>query len=66
MDKIRSFADHAKEKALPVLAEGQKAMKPFFMAASYCLICVAWVITLPFALAADFLKSVGDKFKPQA
>lgn len=64
MDKIRAFTVQAKEKALPVLAEGQKAMTPFFMAASYCLLCIAWVITVPFALAADFLKSAGDKFKP--
>lgn len=65
MEKIRALAVEAKEKSLPVIVEGQKAMQPFFKAAAYCLVCIAWLITLPFALAADFLKAIGEKVKPK-
>lgn len=65
MDKVKSLYAEGKEKALPVIEECRAGIKPFLLAIAYVLLCIGWALSVPFALAADFLKKTGEKIKPE-
>lgn len=65
MEKLKALWLERTSKAVPVIDECKSGMKPFCFAAAYCLLCVGWVLALPFALAANVLKKTGEKFKPE-
>lgn len=46
------------EKAKPAA----EALKPFGIALSYCLVSIAWLVILPFGIAAKYLEEVSKKF----
>lgn len=38
---------------------------PFYKSALYCVVCVAWVVMLPFGLVEKLLKGVKDVYEPK-
>ena len=52
-------------KLAPLLADAKKEATPFWHALRYCLIWLAWLISLPFSLLGAYLKLVAVAFKPE-
>lgn len=52
-------------KLAPLLADAKKEATPFWHALRYCLIWLAWLMSLPFSLLGAYLKLVAVAFKPE-
>lgn len=63
--KMIQLTPRAKEKLDPVINKTKADLKPFMHSLRYCVICVAWFLTLPFVAAAKLLGPYSEKIKPE-
>jgi hypothetical protein len=50
---------------LPLLEDAKKEATPFWHALRYCLVWLAYVVLVPFALVGKFLGDLAVKIKPE-
>lgn len=52
-------------KVGPALEKAKAETLPFWHSLRYCLVWLAWVVTLPVVLAGQALGALSDKIKPE-
>jgi hypothetical protein len=52
-------------KVGPILDDAKKESMPFLHSLRYCLVWLAWLLLVPFALVGKFLGEFAEKIKPE-
>lgn len=57
--------DEVSAKVAPALEKAKAESLPFWHSLRYCVVWLAWVVTLPVVLAGNLLADFGKKIKPE-
>lgn len=60
-----SKLDEVSAKVAPALEKAKAESLPFWHALRYCVVWIAWVVTLPVVWLGDLLGQFGKKIKPE-
>lgn len=57
--------DEVSAKVAPALEKAKAESLPFWHSLRYCLVWLAWVVTLPVVVVGDLLGALSKKIKPE-